>query len=31
MLEINNAAEVVILIFLKHNGLCERAISSSEL
>ena len=31
MLEIKNAVLVVVLIFLKHNGLCGRAISSSQL
>ena len=31
MLEIKNAVVVVVLIFLKHNGLCWRAINSSEL
>ena len=31
MLEIKNAVVVVALIFLKHNGLCGEAISSSQL
>ena len=29
MLEIKNAVVVVVLIFLKHNGLCGQVISSS--
>ena len=29
--EINNVVVVVVLLFLKHNGLCGRAISSFQL
>ena len=31
MLKIINAVVVVVRIFLKHNGLCGKAISSSQL
>ena len=31
MLKIKNAVVVVVLIFLKHNGLCGQVISSSQL
>ena len=31
VVEIKNAVVVVVLIFLKHNGLCGRGISSSQL
>ena len=30
VLEIKNAMVKVVLIFLKHNGLCGQAISSSQ-
>lgn len=30
MLEIENAVEVVVFIFLKRSGLCRQAISSSQ-
>ena len=31
VLEIKNAVVVVVLIFLKHNGLCGQTINSSQL
>ena len=31
MLEIKNTVAVVVLIFLKHNGLCGQAISGFQL